>query len=441
MKRATSLLVLLYLSVAPAGANMLQDLYQQALDYDAEYSGARAQYQAALQAKPQLRATMLPQLNATGTAQRSRDEITESVIPQQEGSSTSTSYQASLRLSQPLFDWAGFARLRQMDEVQAQAEAGLASAEQQLIIRTVSAYFDVLAAEDSLRFARAEKEAIAQQLRQARSRFDVGLSAITDVQEAQARFDASRAQEIGAASTLRSARESLAVITGARPETTVPLRAPLQTDPPEPASPDAWVDQAMASNLDLKQAELNARIAREQVREQSAAYLPSLNLFAEHTYQDASDTPQQLKSERSAIGLQLDVPLFAGGGNHARVKERRYQYDKAEADRLRSQREVARLARDAYDGVVTGKVRVEALSQAVESAQVALKAIEAGFKVGSRTSVDVLNAQQELYRAQRDLSRTRYDYLLSVLRLKQAVGSLSAQDLQDIDALLENKAS
>ncbi len=441
MKRAIFLGLNLYLASFSSSANLLQDLYQQALEFDAQFQGERAQHQATLQAAPQLRASMLPQIAASVTAQRARDEVTQSAVPQQVGSAISNSYSASLSLSQPLFDWAGFARLRQMDERRAQAEAGLASAEQSLILRTVSAYFDLLAAADSLRFAKAEKEAIAQQLKQAKSRFEVGLSAITDVQEAQARFDASRAQEIAAASQLRSAREALGVITGQRPMMPAPLRAPLETAPPSPADPEAWVEQALTGNLDLKLRELNARITREQVREGQSAYLPTLNLFVRKSYQDASDSPQQLESESDSIGLQLDLPLFAGGGNHARVREKRHLHDKAAAEYLHSQRLTAQLARDAYDGVVTGEVQVQALSQAVKSAKVALKAIEAGLKVGSRTSVDVLNAQQELFRTERDLSRSRFDYLLSVLRLKQAVGALAASDLRDIDALLESGTS
>ncbi len=439
MKRAIPIGVILLFAGFSASANMLQELYQQAREYDAQFRGARAEYQAALQAKPQLRATMLPQLSATGTAQRARDKITQSVIPQQIGSSTSSSFSASLRLSQPLFDWAGFARLRQMDEQVARAEAGLASAEQDLILRTVGAYFDWLAAEDNLRFARAEKQAISQQLRQAQSRYEVGLSAITDVHEAQARFDASRAQEIAAASRLRSARESLQLITGQRPENAVPLQSPLKTEPPSPASPDEWAERALAHNLNLKQVELSSRLAREQVREAQAAYLPQLSLFAEQTYTDRSDTPQGLESEGSSIGLQLQVPLFAGGGNHARAKEKRFVYEQAQAELLLRQREAVQLTRDAYDGVVTGEVQVAALSQAVKSAGVALQAIEAGFRVGSRTSVDVLDAQRLLYGAQSDLARARYDYLLSVLRLKQAVGALAEPDLAALDQLLVQK--
>lgn len=441
MKSAPVLGLLSSLMAFSASANLLDELYQQALSYDAQFEGARADYAAALQAKPQLRASMLPQLNASATVRRARDEITASVIPQQIGSTSSTSLNASLRLSQPLFDWAGFARLRQMDESVAQAEVGLASAEQDLIVRTVSAYFDWLAAEDGLRFAQAEKQAIEQQLRQARSRYEVGLSAITDVQETQARFDAARAQEIAAASSLRSAREAVFLITGARPDNSVPLQVPLGASPPEPNSPDAWVDRAVAGNLNLKQAELASRIAREKVRETEAGHLPILVLFAEQTYADQTDTPQGLESESSAVGLQLDIPLFAGGGNQARTRESRFLFDRSMADLTRAQRETAQLTRDAYDGVVTGEIQVSALEQAVESATVALRAIEAGFRVGSRTSVDVLDAQRELFRAQRDLSRARYDYLLNILRLKQAVGSLSATDLAEIDALLVSNPS
>lgn len=438
MKHPHRLGLVLAFAAFSSSANMLEDLYQQALDYDAQYQSSRAEYQANLQSKAALRAAILPQLTASGTAQRQRDEITASVIPQQVGESYSTSYAASLRLTQPIFNWAAFAQYKQIGDRLGQAETGLAAADQELILRVASAYFDWLAAEDSLRFAKAEKEAIGQQLQQAKSRYEVGLSAITDVQEAQARFDASRAQEIVAASALRSAREALQVITGTRPETPQALRTPLAVEPPEPANPDAWVDQAMQNNLNLKQFEFSSRIAYQQIRENQSSQLPQLNLFAEHQINDQSDTPQGLESEGSVVGLQLEIPLFRGGGALAAVRESRFRYEQSEADLLRARRETVQLARDAYDGVVTGEVQVSALRQAVKSAETALEAIEAGFKVGSRTSVDVLNAQRELFGAQRDLSRARYDYLLSVLRLKQAVGALAYADLQQVDAMLIN---
>jgi outer membrane protein len=274
-------------------------------------------------------------------------------------------------------------------------------------------------------------------LRQANSRYEVGLSAITDVQEAQARFDSSRAQELAAASSLRSSREALRVITGQYPDKPQTLRTPLSVEAPQPANPDAWVEQALQNNVALQTVLMNTRVAREQVRETESAHYPRWNLFAEHTINDLSDTPQQLDSKASTVGLQLEIPLFSGGGSWARSKQSQFKYQKAESELLRARRETSQQARDAYDGVVTGEVQVAAFAQASKSSGIALEALEAGFKVGSRTSVDVLNAQRELFRTQRDLSRARYDYLLSLLRLERAVGALSADDLQRIDRLLQ----
>lgn len=436
MKRPYILGLALSLASFGSSANLLNELYENAQTYDASFQGARADYESQLQNRGILRSSLLPKLSATGIARRQRDEVTASVIPQQVGEGYATAYTASLRLSQPIFDWAAIARFRQMDEQTMLAEAGLARAQQDLILRTVSTYFDWLSAEDSLRFAKAEKEAISQQLRQAKSRYEVGLSAITDVQEAQARFDASRAQEIAAAAQLRSAREAVRVMTGQLPSMPQALADSLNLEPPQPAEPDSWVQQALESNLNLKAVHLNMQIAREQVREAQAQHLPTLNLFADHQINDLSDTPQGLESEVSTVGLQLDIPLFSGGAVAAQSKQARFAYEKAESELLRAQRETAQLARDAYDGVVTGEVQVSAFKQAAKSAQVALDAIEAGYKVGSRTSVDVLDAQRALYGAQRDYARARYDYLLSILRLRQAVGGLRAEDLQGIDQLL-----
>ena len=435
----------LFFAALPASANLLSDLYQRAVQHDGQYQAALAQHQAALQARPQLRAGILPTLGASASYSRNRQDVQQTNFPGggSGGDSDSSevtffnSLTANLQLTQPLFDWGVFARLRQIDERIAQAEAELSAADQALILRTVSAYFDWLAAEDSLRFARAEKEAIQQQLKQAQSRYEVGLSAITDVQEAQARFDLADAQEISAASTLRSSREALRVITGDWPDAPALLRTPLETHPPEPANPDAWVEQALNSNLDLKAAELARGVAREQIREQRASQLPSLNLIGTHRYSDEADRLFGSKSEFSSIGLQLDLPLFSGGANLARVKEQRFLHDRAIALLDQARREARQGARDAYDGVVTGAAQVRALRQAVKSSEVARDAVVAGFDVGSRTSVDVLDAQRELFRAQRDLSRARYDYLLSILRLKQSVGALSVADVDRLDGMLE----
>ena len=301
------------------------------------------------------------------------------------------------------------------------------------MMRVSQRYFDVLEAEDELSFARATLEAFRQQLMQSRQRFEVGLIAITDVEEAKAGFDLARAQLIAAENALDTAREALRETSGEYQEDLAPLgEMPLVT--PEPADIDQWTETALAQNLRLLAAGHDAETARREIERARAGHSPTLDAVGLHRREDRTGLGQ---TDSTSIGLQLNLPFYAGGAVLSRTRESRHRYrqalDELERERRRAQRET----RDAYLGINSGISRVTALEQAVRSSEAAAGAIEAGFQVGTRTSVDVLNAQRELYGARRDLAGARYNYIRNVLRLKHAAGTLSEDDLRQISAWLE----
>ncbi|MGH8496356.1 MAG: TolC family outer membrane protein [Gammaproteobacteria bacterium] len=432
----------------------LGDAYERAVQSDPLLREAEANRLAALEAKPQARALLLPQLNFQ--ASRTETEIegagsffqpggeTGFVIPfNQQEDSTDTVF--NLQLQQTLFRWDQWVALRQADSTVAQAEANYLAAQQDVITRVAQRYFDVLAARDTLESEEVAKQAIARQLEQAEKRFEVGLIAITDVQEAQAAYDQAVAAEIAASRNLATARELLREITG---EYFADLAAPgdeMPLEPPVPASEEEWVAIAMDQNLNLISSRLGADIAREQIKLQRAQHYPTLDLVASRNEFDSEADlivdgqagPSEDDFTTDTIALQLNFPIFSGGLTTSRVREAVYLHRAAKEQLERVARETERLARDSYLGVLTGISRVEALGQAVESSRTALEATEAGFEVGTRTTVDVLDARRNLLAAQTNYARSRYDYVLNMLQLKRAAGTLTAEDISQVNGWLE----
>lgn len=421
---------------APALSGQLLDLYGLAQDADPTVAAARATAESQRAQAGSLRAGLFPQLQATGSFTRERDETTTGNVVIQEATVLANNTNYGLRLEQPLFDAAAFARYAQVDDQLAIAMASTALAEQDLIVRLATAYFDWLAAKDNLGFSRAELNAIGRALEQAEVRYEVGLAAITDKQEAQARYDLARSQELAAAAELRSRTQALRNLTGQAPAKPAQLRTEDLDQTPTPGDPEPWVERALQQNLDLLTAEKTAELARQDKKAARAAFLPQVSLIAQHNSIDNTDAQFGRAAEISTISVQASLPLFAGGGNRARFRQASADHLAAVARAEQARREVELVTRDAYDGVVTGWARVEALEQAVRSAQSARDAVQAGLEVGTRTNVDLLDAERELFRAKRDLARAQYDYLLSVLRLEQAIGDLQLDDLERIDALL-----
>jgi outer membrane protein len=365
-------------------------------------------------------------------------------LTQPDSVKTDTTYNThdlALTLTQPIFRRENWIQLSQADNRIAQAQAEYLAEEQGLMLRVSDAYFNVLGAEDALEFARAERIAIERQLEQAKQRFEVGLIAITGVHEAQARFDQARASEIAAQNALDNAWEALREITGYGEEqgSLDSVAADLPLDMPVPADIEAWSEVAVEQNPAVIAALNGTEIARKNIEVQRSEHYPKIDLVGSHSI-SRTDRPTGTDVDASSIGVQLAVPLYAGGGIVSRTREARHAFDAAK-DQLEQQRRSAkRQVRDSYRGVESNISRVEALAAANVSAESALEATEAGYEVGTRTIVDVLNAEQELFRAKREYARARYDYIVNGLALKQAAGSLSPEDLRRVNGLLAEKS-
>jgi outer membrane protein len=442
-----------------AAQESLIAIYERALQNDPALREAEANYLATAEARPQARSGLLPSLQLSSTNARSDSENPNPPLDFQTGQpsqvissteSTRDQRNLSLSLNQSIFDWSRYVSLRQADKVVARAETDFAAAQQDLLLRVADTYFNVLAAEDTLASAVAARESIARQLEQAERRFEVGLIAITDVQETQAGFDTAVADEIAAQRALATAQEFLREIIG---EYVTDLAGPTDELPllnPDPANPEQWVNTAMQQNLALISSRIGRDIAEDDIKITRAARFPTLD-FSTSLNDQTSDLTQtnnffNLPSSGSSAttvsegynwSFNFSVPLYTGGLNRSRIQQNVYRHRVAMEALERIARQTERETRDAYLGVISEISRVQALRQAVQSSQTALRATEAGFDVGTRTSVDVLTSQNNLRRAETTYARSRYDYILNVLRLKQAAGGLSAEDLREVDGWLQ----
>ncbi len=415
-------------------AESLQDIYQLALTTDPTLGAAEAEYQAALQTKPQARAALLPQLNAQAGHDWLDTEFNNSAEVFRNDSYKSRTY--GLNLNQVLYNKESWVRFAQADSQIAQAEAQILAARQELMVRTAEAYFDALSAKDSLEFAEAEKEAIARQLEQSRERFEVGLIAITDVKESEAQHDLAIAEEIDAQNQLNISGENLQAIIGRLPESLQPLDENFKLVTPEPANIQKWEDSALDNSLALKAAQFTLETAKKEVDRRRAGHYPTLDLKAQYGNQDNDGGFNRGEAINSSVGLEFKLPLYSGGLTSAQVGEATQLHEQARNNFELQRRESVRETRASYLNVIAGISRVKALKQALSSTETAAEAAQAGFEVGTRTAVDVLLALRETYRAKRDYSRARYDYILSTFRLKQAAGTLTAKDIADINRWL-----
>ena len=415
----------------------LMEIYGHALDSDPQYRQVAATKRAVMEQRPQALAQLLPSLSFSANAFTNEQEIDSIFNPiEQQGKVTYSSRGYSLDLTQPLFRGDRIIRYLQAGNQIKQADAELIAAEQDLILRTTTAYFEVLAAYDNLGFAEAEKKSLSRQLDQAKQRFDVGLTAITDVQEAQAGYDRAFAAEIEARNNVDNSTESLREITGAYFSGLATLGETMPLLSPQPEEIETWTGAALEQNLNVLAAQHAVDNARREIKRQQAGRLPTLDMVARHSLDETGGRFGSFESTTSSVGVQLNVPIFQGGYVNSRVRETHERLN-AELERLeQARRNAQRLTRQAYLGVISGISRVNALKQAVVSSETALQATEAGFEVGTRTAVDVVAAERATSQARRDYARARYDYLLDTLRLKQASGSLSAADLSQVNRWL-----
>ncbi len=428
--RGFAALALALTGTAVHADNLLQ-VYRLAQQNDPEFAAARAEYQAAREAVPQARSAVLPQVTfSASTSEDSQEDLDTG----QSDDFSSTEYALSLR--QTLFDWNEFSGLGRADAQVAQAESEFAVAEQDLITRVAQAYFDVLGARDTLRFARAEKRAIERQLEQARERFEVGLIPVTDVKEAQASYDLAVSREIDAENALENAREVLRTLTGQPPGTLSGVVADLELRSPEPASPGPWVDTALQQNPAYLAARSGAEVARYEIRQARAGHYPNVDLVASRTRQDREGGFDSGEFETDRIGIELTIPLYSGGATVSATRASRSQFEAAQSRAMQARRSAEQDTRNAFRGIEASLSQVRALAQAVESNRSAVEATRAGFRVGTRTAVDVLEALRDLYQAQRDYATARYQYIVNRLRLKQAAGTLTIEDVRLINSWL-----
>lgn len=443
MKNPTFVAGLLGVLLAPhARAEDLLAVYQQAVQNDAQLQAAAAARDAARELKPQALSFVLPNIQAgADTAKNTLRTDSASTFPPS-GRAEFNSHAWQVQMVQPLFNWQLIAGLGQADALVRQANNQYSFAEQELMLRTANRYFAVLAANDGLSFAEAEKAAIGRQLEQAKQRFDVGLIAITDTHEAQARYDLTVSQEIEARRLVANALEALREVTGSGYEKLTPLAETLPLDPPATVDAEAWVKQGVEQNPLVLAATEAANAARKEIDRQRAGHFPTIDATA--SYSDSSFNGSRqgagYDGEDTIVGLQMKLPIFEGGRTNSRVRQAQKQFMEAQQRLEQQRRATARETRDAYLGVNVSISQVKALAQALVSNQSALEATELGYRVGTRTSVDVLDAERELYRAKRDLAAARYAYVLNVLRLELASGQLSQDDLARVNGWLGSTA-
>lgn len=409
-----------------------------AMSHDQDLQAAEYAYQSALATRGLSKSALLPQLNFSAFTRQTEQETENSsstLIPDGKIDFGTDGY--NLSLSQTIYNHSLYKKLQQTDMTIAAATASIEAARQDLIIRLASSYFNVLGAQDNLKFATAEKEAIEKQLEQSKKRFEVGLIAITDVKEAQASYDTSVAQEIDAQNILAAQFEALAVILGTY---TTSISAMIEDIPlviPEPADIQKWTDNAIENNLALKAAQYNYQATQKQVDADQSEHYPYLDLTAQHQY-SSPDGGRFAPSDSTdtAISLNLVVPIYSGGFTSAKHRQSIALKEQARSQKEKAQRQALQQTRDAYLGVTSTMAQVKALKQALLSSQAAHEATQAGFEVGTRTAIDVLSTLREVYRSERDYARARYNYVINTLKLKQAAGILTMNDGQGINTFL-----
>ena len=433
-----SIMVALLCGVASVNAEDLLDVFALAEDNDPTYLQAKAEYRAALEAKPQALSQLLPLINLSANTRRNEQQVTQEGFFGAQGDFVFNSHGYQISLTQPLFRFDRFVAIQQADSSVQQAAAELSVAQQELIVRIAQRYFDVLASKDNLTFAQAEVKSLGRQLDQANQRFEVGLSAITDVTEAQAGFDLATAREIVAQNAIDNAYEAIRELTGLYITDYTALDGDVPLVKPDPATIEDWTETALSQNFSITAAKFATEAAQKEINVQRSGHLPTLDLVAARNYDSTGGRFGGARIKNDAIGVELNLPLFTGGLVNSQTRQALENYNAAIQSLEQARRSAQRLTREAYLGVISGISQVNALNQAVISSETALEATEAGFEVGTRTTVDVVSTQRALSDARRNYAQARYDYILNSLRLKQAAGTLAPDDLSQINNWLTN---
>lgn len=437
MKRFPSLR-LISLAVALSGTAHgldLQEAYDKALRNDPSWTAIRSQYLSEKEASTQARSGLLPTVTASAN-------YAENTIDSESIGNKDYTYQSmALQARQPLFNadaWYGYSKAKASVS---RSDADFRQKEQEFVLKVSEAYFNVLRAQENLAFAKTQEVAIARQLEQAKKRFEVGLIAITEVHEAQAAFDSSVADRLSAENAVSTALENLSSITGDSESTVAILKADAPVTLPVPSTADAWVKQARENNPQLHAARFSYEAAQAEKRQYRSGHLPTLDLVG--TWQDV-DTGGVLAAQEAtttSVGLQLNVPIYSGGRTQATLRQASYREEAARDQVSATERSVVQNTNNLYRSVATDAARVSARRQAIVSNESALAATQAGYEVGTRNIVDVLQAERNVYQARSQYANARYDYVLGGLRLRAAAGQLSAVDIRDLNQWLDKSGS
>lgn len=417
----------------------LIETFHAAQSNDAQFAAARAAQQAGQEKLPQGRSLLLPSVNLSANS-TFNDQNTQyrGAFPFPGGTHRFNTHGYGVTLVQPLFRQQNWVAYSEAELQVAQTDAQFRIAEQDLVLRVAQAYFDVLIAQDSVQLAEAQKSAINEQLAQAKRNFEVGSATITDTHEAQARYDLTSAQEIAAQNNLEIKRRALQQLINAQPQALRALGKQFKLEAPQPADMEKWVDEAQAGSPQLAIAQAAAQLAEKEVDRNRGGHYPTVDLVANYSRNYANGGSFGVGSDTTSksVGVQLNVPIFQGGAINSKWREAEANQERARQELENARRSVALQTRQAYLGVVSGIAQVKALQQALTSSESLLEASKLGQEVGVRTNLDVLNAQQQLYSTRRDLYQAEYNYLLSQLRLKAAVGSLNEAELSRVNQAL-----
>lgn len=437
------LMSLLAFTSVGASANSLLDIYELALQNDAQLKADKAGYEAGLQNKAISRAGLLPKINATASYLMEDGSRTDNIDSQGTGDIDRTSTNWELSLTQPLFNMNAWYSYKSGVTLSEQAETQFGADQQSLIVRVSEAYFNVLRTVESLEASIAEEKALSHQLEQTKQRFDVGLTAITEVHEAQAAYDSATAATLEARGQLSISYEALEVLTGKAEDQIAPLSDKFPVVAPSPSNRADWVAFSLENNYSLKVAKLNAEAAHQNAKAAKSNHLPTVGAklsYGEGAIDGTSIGPIDNSNDGSSVAINLNVPLYSGGETSATSRKAYATYTQNQELFNQTERNVIQNTRGLHLSVETDVARVQARKQAIVSSQSALEATQSGYEVGTRNLVEVLLAQRNLYQARRNYSDALYDYVINTVKLREVAGMLTPADVQEIDKwLLDNE--
>lgn len=443
MKLFPVIVTLLTVMAMPVKGEDLLQVYELAITNDARLRESSAKLKAIKEIKPQSLARLLPTLSIKGDMHRNSVRSSFQQAPMSIGANPLIFFAggmnvdfwnsaASINLFQPIYHHEYWVQLSQADKQIAQAETNFAAEQQNLIKRTVESYFEALFSADSLEYFDAELVAISKQLEMAQAKYEAGLNAITDVHEAEAAYHQARTNKIRGENQLQNTLANLELITGKPPGKLSKLKETLLLNPPQPTRTEDWVEFAQQNNLSLLAATTHLDEVRQRIDQQFAGHLPTVDLVGTAGFTD-NNRPYGIATEYQAIGMQVTIPVIEGGGVNSRVRQARYEYEAAQENLDGLRRSVTRDVKEAYRGVISAISQIESLEATLKSASSALEAAQTGLEVGNRTMVDVLSEQANLFRAKREYTRARYDYVVSQFKLKWASGVLTSADLLSVN--------